>query len=50
MEMVLQSRAEAREEAKVTKDWSKCDRIRDALNALGIQVKDGKEGTSWTIE
>jgi len=50
MEMVLQSRAEARAEAKVTKDWSKCDQIRDALKALGIQVKDGKDGVTWTLE
>ncbi len=50
MQMVLQNRAEARAEAKVTKDWSKCDQIRDALKALGIQVKDGKDGVTWTLE
>ena len=50
MAMVLESRAEAREQAKLTKDWSKCDRIRDALKAIGIQVKDGKDGASWSME
>jgi cysteinyl-tRNA synthetase len=23
--------------------------IRDKLSEVGIQIKDGKEGTSWTI-
>ena len=50
MDMVLEARAEAREQAKLTKDWSKCDRIRDALKAIGIQVKDGKDGASWSLE
>jgi len=50
MEMVLQTRAEARDAAKISKDWSKCDQIRDALKALGITVKDGKEGAEWTLE
>ncbi|MBQ0044156.1 MAG: cysteine--tRNA ligase [Bacteroidales bacterium] len=50
MQMVLETRAEVREQAKQTKDWSKCDQIRDALKALGITVKDGKEGATWTIE
>ena len=30
------------------KDFATSDQIRDVLNELGIQVKDGKEGTSWT--
>ncbi len=50
MKLVLQNRAEAREQAKLTKDWSKCDQIRDALKTLGIQVKDGKDGATWTLE
>ena len=46
MDMVLEQRAAA----KAAKDWGTSDHIRDALKALGIQVKDGKNGAEWTIE
>ena len=46
MDMVLEQRAAA----KAAKDWTTSDHIRDALKALGIQVKDGKNGAEWTIE
>ena len=39
-----------RQQAKSTKDWATSDQIRDDLNALGIIVKDGKEGASWEIK
>ncbi|WP_196887891.1 cysteine--tRNA ligase [Aureivirga sp. CE67] len=38
-----------RKEARDNKDWALSDQIRDELLALGIQLKDGKEGTSFTI-
>jgi cysteinyl-tRNA synthetase len=43
MELILAIRAQAR----ANKDWGTGDMIRDALAALNIQVKDGKEGTTW---
>ncbi len=46
MDMVLEQRAKA----KAAKDWATSDSIRDALKALGIQVKDTKDGAEWTIE
>jgi cysteinyl-tRNA synthetase len=46
MNMVL----EQRKAAKAAKDWATSDRIRDDLKALGIQIKDTKEGTEWTLE
>ncbi len=46
MDMVLQTRAEA----KAAKDWAASDRIRDSLKALGITVKDTKEGAEWALE
>ena len=46
MQMVL----EQRKAAKAAKDWATSDRIRDDLKALGIQIKDTKEGTEWTLE
>jgi len=46
MDMVLKERAAA----KAAKDWPKSDAIRDALGALGITVKDTKNGPEWTLE
>ncbi|MGX7668404.1 cysteine--tRNA ligase [Flavobacterium pedocola] len=39
-----------REEARANKNWGLSDEIRDKLLALGIQLKDGKEGTSFTVQ
>jgi len=36
-----------RNEAKKNKDFTTSDRIREELSAIGIQLKDGKDGTSW---
>ena len=46
MDIILEQRSAAR----ANKDWAASDRIRDALAAAGIRVKDGKDGVSWTIE
>ena len=45
MEMIIGFRAEA----KANKDFAKSDFIRDQLKAIGIEMKDGKEGVSYTI-
>ena len=45
VEMLIQMRKEARED----KNWALSDEIRDRLLALGIQLKDGKEGTSFSV-
>jgi cysteinyl-tRNA synthetase len=39
-----------RMEAKAAKDWATSDRIRDELTAIGIRVKDRKDGFDWEIE
>ena len=39
-----------RQEARANKDWGTSDKIRDTLQALKIQLKDGKDGTSWAKE
>ena len=39
-----------RKEARENKDWALSDQIRDELIALGIQLKDGREGTSFSIQ
>jgi cysteinyl-tRNA synthetase len=46
MNMVLADRAKA----KAAKDWAASDAIRDQLKALGITVKDTKDGAEWTIQ
>jgi cysteinyl-tRNA synthetase len=40
---------EMRTEAKANKDFAKSDLIRDRLASMNIQIKDSKEGTSWSI-
>lgn len=46
MQLILDIRKASREK----KDWSTSDQIRDALNQLQIEVKDGKEGSSWMLK
>ena len=38
-----------RKEARENKDWDLSDQIRDELLAIGIQLKDGREGTTYSI-
>jgi cysteinyl-tRNA synthetase len=40
---------EMRNEARANKDWTLSDKIRDKLLERGIQLKDGKDGTTFTI-
>jgi cysteinyl-tRNA synthetase len=40
---------EMRNQARANKDFAMSDQIRDQLMAIGIQLKDGKEGTSFTV-
>jgi cysteinyl-tRNA synthetase len=39
-----------RKEARANKDFEMSDKIRDSLKEIGIQLKDGKDGTIFTIE
>lgn len=38
-----------RNEARRTKDWAASDRLREVLAHCGIDVKDSKEGTTWSV-
>ncbi|MDZ4832087.1 MAG: cysteine--tRNA ligase [Phycisphaerae bacterium] len=38
----------ARLEARQSKNWAESDRIRDALLAMGVAIKDGPQGTTWS--
>jgi cysteinyl-tRNA synthetase len=46
VEMLITMRLEAR----ANKNFALSDQIRDQLSALGIQLKDGKEGTTFSIQ
>jgi cysteinyl-tRNA synthetase len=40
---------EARNAARKAKDFKESDRIRDELSAMGVVLKDSKDGTTWEI-
>ena len=46
---VVKMLIEMRNQARVDKNWALSDQIRDQLSALGIQLKDGAEGTTFTF-
>lgn len=41
---------EQRNAARAAKDWALSDSIRDRLSAIGVILKDGKDGTTYSIE
>jgi cysteinyl-tRNA synthetase len=49
LEGVVNLMIQMRMEARANKNFALSDQIRDQLLALGIQLKDGKEGTSFTV-
>jgi cysteinyl-tRNA synthetase len=48
LEGVMNLVIDLRNQARTNKDWGTSDKIRDGLKVAGIQVKDAKEGTTWT--
>ncbi|WP_010255761.1 cysteine--tRNA ligase [Myroides injenensis] len=49
LEGVVNMLIQMRNEARANKNFAMSDHIRDELAKIGIQLKDGKEGTSFTI-
>lgn len=49
LEGVVNMLIEMRNQARANKDFTMSDQIRDQLLAIGIQLKDGKDGTSFTV-
>ncbi|MGG7036498.1 MAG: DALR domain-containing protein, partial [Flavobacterium sp.] len=50
LEGVVEMLIGMRNEARANKNFALSDQIRDQLLALGIQLKDGKEGTTFSIQ
>jgi len=46
----IQTLIKKRDLARKEKNWPEADRIRKELLDKGIQLKDGPEGTAWTIK
>lgn len=46
---VVKMLIEMRNQARVDKNWALSDQIRDQLSALGIQLKDGADGTTFSF-
>ncbi|MGO8911353.1 MAG: DALR domain-containing protein, partial [Bradyrhizobium sp.] len=47
--MDLDDLVESRTAARARKDFKESDRIREQLAAMGVVIKDSKEGTTWEI-
>ena len=45
MDLVLK----LRKSAKSNKDFTSADLIRDELNKLNIEIRDGRSGSDWTL-
>jgi cysteinyl-tRNA synthetase len=48
-ETAVNALMEQRVAARARKDFKESDRIRDELAAMGVVIKDSKEGTTWEI-
>ena len=44
----VESLITARNQARADRDWAEADRIRDEIADLGLAIKDGPEGTTWS--
>ena len=47
---LMQFVIEMRQAARTNKYWTTSDKIRDTLAAIDIELKDGKEGTKWSMK
>lgn len=46
---VIQILLNIRQEARADKNWALSDQVRDQLAEAGIEIKDGKDGTTYNI-
>lgn len=46
----IEERIAARKQARADRDWAKADELRDELDALGVEIMDSPEGTTWRMK
>ncbi len=49
LDALIQAVLAERADARAQKDWAKADAMRDLLFSAGVKVRDGAEGSSWSI-
>ncbi|WP_306525603.1 cysteine--tRNA ligase [Rothia mucilaginosa] len=49
LDTLIQAVLAERADARAQKDWAKADAMRDLLASAGVQVKDGANGSSWSV-
>lgn len=49
LDALIQAVLAERADARAQKDWAKADAMRDLLTSAGVQVKDGANGSSWSV-
>ncbi|HBH56424.1 MAG TPA: cysteine--tRNA ligase, partial [Kocuria sp.] len=49
-DVLVQDLLAQRAAARTARDWASADRIRDQLAAAGVVVKDGAQGSAWSVE
>lgn len=49
LDSLIQAVLAERADARAQKDWAKADAMRDLLFSAGVKVRDGAEGSSWSI-
>ena len=50
LDILIKTQLEARAQARASKDFAQADAIRDALNAAGITIVDGPQGSTWKVK
>jgi cysteinyl-tRNA synthetase len=48
-EATIRSLVGQRDAARAAKNWAESDRIRDELDAAGVELKDSRDGTTWKV-
>ena len=49
LDALIQAVLAERADARAQKDWAKADAMRDLLASAGVQVKDGANGSTWSV-
>jgi cysteinyl-tRNA synthetase len=49
LDALVRSLLAQREQARAAKDWARADALRDELAAAGVVVRDGADGSAWSV-